>query len=710
MGACRAEKADSSRVALLMLTPTTVFWACKMDDSWTRERVSDDYRYMHEGWYNSTLQYRRNRAKKTPSIEENVSAPSLAYESLESAFDFRILLLQPSEDFDAPLLGSLTQHSLHSAPKYECLSYVWGAPERTKVITVNDEVLYITPNLENILRHLRLPSQPRPLWVDAICINQCDPQERSAQVQRMQEIYMSCEKDLVWIGPYESGEYMYLELEMLERGINLMKEIESFGKEMVRGEIDEDADPSQREEWRERLKAPVWGTSGPIDPDALHLNYEEGRALQSILSFSAVWDRLWVMQEVSCAPELVLVAGPHTLNWNVISSFLGDSQVADAFHAPFSHDERKLVQIAFSTAQVIEHQRSIVQKMREGYTSTLLDVLARFRWTNATDARDKIYGLLGLVSHHSISVDYSKTTQQVYMDVALSLINDSSNLDILCQSPWSDLVYRMPDLPSWVPDFTCPGHPIPLFAQRSIFKAGPESCSVPCKVLDNRNLVIRGVCIDRISPILPDTDNVNNYKLEHKYGAKNDKLLSRENSLFTIPREWMALYFGDRMQHVKPTYVTGESSRQAFWRTLIADCKCYPIQRLSEQDISEGNTIFEALLRGEKSEDIENLTKKEPGRSIWRMWLRMIVYWTFITTEQGFFGMVMCNVREGDMIVALGGAKVPVVLREISEGTSEGEALKYQVVSTAYLHGFMDGEAYVWAQNGKLKLQEFVLG
>jgi hypothetical protein len=47
-------------------------------------------------------------------------------------------------------------------------------------------------------------------------------------------------------------------------------------------------------------------------------------------------------------------------------------------------------------SQVVEHQRDSVQGLHRGYNSDLLDVLSRFRATQSTDPRDKIYGLLGL--------------------------------------------------------------------------------------------------------------------------------------------------------------------------------------------------------------------------------------------------------------------------------------------------------------------------
>jgi hypothetical protein len=47
-----------------------------------------------------------------------------------------------------------------------------GSRNRSHLITCNGEPLPVTANLFYALTYLRLPDQPRTLWVDAICINQ----------------------------------------------------------------------------------------------------------------------------------------------------------------------------------------------------------------------------------------------------------------------------------------------------------------------------------------------------------------------------------------------------------------------------------------------------------------------------------------------------------------------------------------------------------
>jgi Heterokaryon incompatibility protein (HET) len=64
--------------------------------------------------------------------------------------------------------------------------------------------IQITVNLDAALRRLRLPDQPRLLWVDAICINQGDIIERSRQVRIMRDIYANAKTVVVWLGEAEN--------------------------------------------------------------------------------------------------------------------------------------------------------------------------------------------------------------------------------------------------------------------------------------------------------------------------------------------------------------------------------------------------------------------------------------------------------------------------------------------------------------------------
>jgi hypothetical protein len=80
----------------------------------------------------------------------------------------------------------------YSWGEYVALSYVWGNPNKTREIFINEKSVQVTENLESALRILRdkLPMRLGVrLWADALCINQNDVKERSTQVQRMREIY-----------------------------------------------------------------------------------------------------------------------------------------------------------------------------------------------------------------------------------------------------------------------------------------------------------------------------------------------------------------------------------------------------------------------------------------------------------------------------------------------------------------------------------------
>ncbi|KAL8965697.1 MAG: hypothetical protein Q9183_003729 [Haloplaca sp. 2 TL-2023] len=140
----------------------------------------------------------------------------------------RICTIHPGA-FDDPIRCSLHTVSLDDNPKYETLSYAWGAPIFDHEILVDGSILKVTKNLHNALRYLRRQERLGPkeenkssstndisdsnvtklewdpeasgvLWADAICINQADIDERSSQVRFMGDIYRRGEGLHVWIG------------------------------------------------------------------------------------------------------------------------------------------------------------------------------------------------------------------------------------------------------------------------------------------------------------------------------------------------------------------------------------------------------------------------------------------------------------------------------------------------------------------------------
>jgi len=94
---------------------------------------------------------------------------------------------------------------------YEALSYAWGT--QTPSVPILALGLNITPSLYNALHHLRLPDKDRVLWVDAICINQKDPDERASQVEMMTDIFGRSSKVVIWLGdPDDSTQFLFEQL------------------------------------------------------------------------------------------------------------------------------------------------------------------------------------------------------------------------------------------------------------------------------------------------------------------------------------------------------------------------------------------------------------------------------------------------------------------------------------------------------------------
>jgi len=83
----------------------------------------------------------------------------------------------------------MRQESLDDHPDFVALSYVWGSAHRTRAIELNGAIIEVTEALEEALQYIYAKGVTKGLWVDAICINQNDNDEKSWQVQQMRDIY-----------------------------------------------------------------------------------------------------------------------------------------------------------------------------------------------------------------------------------------------------------------------------------------------------------------------------------------------------------------------------------------------------------------------------------------------------------------------------------------------------------------------------------------
>jgi Heterokaryon incompatibility protein (HET) len=153
--------------------------------------------------------------------------------------------------------------------------------------------LSITANLAEALKYLRNSTAARLLWIDAICINQQDLEERGRQVRLMAKIYSRARRVILWVGPKSEDS---------DLAVDCISKIAS--RVGVR--------------WQTTHLYPITDESDWADHDVpLPLSDIEHSALFRFYSRS--WfKRLWVWQEVHLATDAILLCGVRSVDWKAV--------------------------------------------------------------------------------------------------------------------------------------------------------------------------------------------------------------------------------------------------------------------------------------------------------------------------------------------------------------------------------------------------------
>lgn len=141
------------------------------------------------------------------------------YSRLSNPGNIRLLRLLPHKNPKAPIQCQLFEYPLQELGQgvhlYEALSYVWGSEEGKQHIYIesddkDDDLrrLLVTQNLYTVLLQVRNRFFGRVMWIDAVCINQENNDEKGQQVQSMARIYAYADRVIVWLGEAasDSGE------------------------------------------------------------------------------------------------------------------------------------------------------------------------------------------------------------------------------------------------------------------------------------------------------------------------------------------------------------------------------------------------------------------------------------------------------------------------------------------------------------------------
>lgn len=103
-----------------------------------------------------------------------------------------------------PIEVSLREFPTDALPSFGALSYTWanedGLASLSQELPCGGASIKITKNYEAALKRLRRPREDQVLWVDAVCIDQSNVEERSLQIGLMRQIYSQASWVALWLG------------------------------------------------------------------------------------------------------------------------------------------------------------------------------------------------------------------------------------------------------------------------------------------------------------------------------------------------------------------------------------------------------------------------------------------------------------------------------------------------------------------------------
>ena len=625
---------------------------------------------------------------------------------------------------------------------YIALSYAWGPPSPTRSITLNERPFEVTENLYYALEQLRKSRRIRQgfkVWVDAICINQGDLDERSQQVTRMRDIYASAWQVVVWLGP--EADDSDLALTAMHWMANKMKNKDPF-EGLYRATRTIDALPLFI----------IWGTyRSPLKKEVY-------RALCNLF-LRSYWHRLWILQEIAMAREdAPVICGSRSLPWKEVhdaACFIA------ADEARFGNDivgsvRPRILQSRsweFARDRVVEERRysserlwRLLIKMTElqrqqkeprehKSTRDALVPLLLGREAEVTQQKDRIYGVLGFNSVATIvdiKPDYTLTLSSIYISFSRELLS-RGNLDLLrhvsrpiagvnagwtvgdvppalrhpliipvlrsvlprvkaAGKPKSIIPCCRHDLPSWTVCWTCQSPPVAQLLGR--YRAG-GTAAPPSPVFCSSStvLILKGILLDTITSL----SSFHTSESDSRYPLNTTSPVLNSSAYGTLDETRIALWRtivgnttrdGDDQApdsfswllhpNVWQEGVAGVYSNGFGLHELMSRNKRLILCGYTLEDLIHGRSVPRWTLR----DRVYNPTEEQREALSWAM--NAIAWRRLVGTENGRMGLAAAAAQQGDKIAVLMGCGMPILLRRERDG--------WIVVGECYLHGIMEGE------------------
>lgn len=346
------------------------------------------------------------------------------YQRIDLATDaIRLLRLLKGNQND-PIRCELFEAFLHQVEgvPYEALSYCWGTAPAAYEVWVDGRKKYIQQNLYIALLALRQSDEDKLLWVDAICIDQDNHKEKGHQVGHMRRIYENAEEVIVWLGP-SNAEINSLMDQVKWWDTEIMQQ---YGAHRAQGLSDSWIRLIKyKEELGEKVDTDLWR-----------------RALIDILMLP--WfQRVWILQEVASARRATLYCGTKAVpsrGFSLLPLLLE--------FEPDTHTQAVL--------DILPGYRR--KETWWGEAQNLKTLLLKFKDSQATDPRDKIYALLGIASdartNGTLRPDYEISPGQAIRNTISFLlfqeVRDPSCLALPMDLSFEALLQVLPNLPEYV--------------------------------------------------------------------------------------------------------------------------------------------------------------------------------------------------------------------------------------------------------------------
>ena len=378
------------------------------------------------------------------------------------------------------------------------------------------------------------------IWIDAICINQADLEERAAQVNLMNEVYSDAGYVIVWLGRKD---------QRTMTALDTIAKLVNSGDKLVKSNIVPYRfhPPSDYE----RAQLP-------------HISQDDWDAVASLL-FRQWFRRIWVIQEVFFARGIICYCGDTEVQWGDIESVTSlvthryrelGYQTSDIY-TPLSEAVTS-VEFYFQMLNDFRETRFQLdgpsdETITERFSLNRL-IMATFPFF-ATDPRDKIFALSALSklnrkARNLIQPNYSMPVECCYSQFSRLMMDLSEDLEVLSFVQDSSLK-RIEQLPSWVPDYSLQAtNPLPathFSASRNLpFKPNTRQHSTPWN-----ELALTGVEFDVIDR------------------TADSRPLRGANRKCHLDPSWFSLLL--TMDLNVKYHQTGQSLSEALWRTLCAD-------------------------------------------------------------------------------------------------------------------------------------------